>query len=293
MILVTTPTGKIGSQVVKGLLDAGEKVRVIVRDGAKLPPEIRERVEVVEGSHDDVATVAKATEGADRFFLLVPPSFTTKDGLGYYMSFTTPLIEAIKGGAVKRVVAVSASGRNVPMRAGVVSDSHAKDEAIEKTGVAFRALWCPGFYENMLRQLGAIKNQGAFFQPGVPDLKTRHCATTDIAAQAVKLLTDRSWSGQGGVGVFGPEDLSFNEIAAIMTDVLGMPVRFQPVPYQAYKAQLVQYGASEAFAESLVEMHEAKDKGLDNVEPRTAENTTPTSFREWCEDVLKPAVEAA
>jgi len=293
MIVVTTPTGKIGSQVVKGLLDAGETVRVIVRDGAKLAPEIRERVEVVEGSHDDVATVAKATEGAESFFLLVPPSFTTKDGLAYYLGFTTPLIEAIKSGSVKRVVAVSASGRNVPMRAGVVSDSHAKDEAIEKTGVAFRALWCPGFYENMLRQLGAIKNQGAFFQPGVPDLKTRHCATRDIAAQAVKLLTDRSWSGQGGVGVFGPEDLSFNEIAAIMTDVLRMPVRFQPVPYEAYKAQLVQYGASEEFAESLVEMHEAKDKGLDNEEPRTAENTTPTSFREWCEDVLKPAVEAA
>jgi hypothetical protein len=34
----------------------------------------------------------------------------------------------------------------------------------------------------------------------------------------------------------------------------------------------------------------AKDKGLDNVELRTAENTTPTSFRQWCEEVLKPAV---
>jgi hypothetical protein len=90
--------------------------------------------------------------------------------------------------------------------------------------------------------------------------------------------------------VFGPEDLSWNDIAAIVTDVLGMPVRFQPVPYDAYKKQLVQYGASEEFAASLVEMHEAKDKGLDNAEPRTPENTTPTSFRQWCEEVLKPAV---
>ena len=29
---------------------------------------------------------------------------------------------------------------------------------------------------------------------------------------------------------------------------------------------------------------------LDNAEPRTPENTTPTSFRWWCEQVLKPAV---
>jgi uncharacterized protein YbjT (DUF2867 family) len=68
VIVVTTPTGKIGSQVVKGLLDAGETVRVIVRDAAKLTPGIRERVEAVEGSHDDVAVVAKATEGAESFF---------------------------------------------------------------------------------------------------------------------------------------------------------------------------------------------------------------------------------
>jgi uncharacterized protein YbjT (DUF2867 family) len=290
MIVVTTPTGKIGSQVVKNLLTAGEAVRVIVRDRAKLAPEIRELVEVVEGSHDDPAVVARACDGAESYFLLVPPSFTTTDGAAYYMRFTAPLIAAIQHGAVKRVVAVSAAGRGVPLRAGVVSDSLAKDEAIEATGVAFRALWCPGFYENILRQVEAIKHRGTFSWPGIPDMETRHAATRDIAATAAKLLLDRSWTGQGGVGVFGPKDLSWNDIAGIMTDVLGKPIRFQPVPYEAYKKQLVQYGASEQFAASLVEMHEAKDKGLDNAEPRRPENTTPTSFRQWCEEALKPAI---
>jgi uncharacterized protein YbjT (DUF2867 family) len=100
---------------------------------------------------------------------------------------------------------------------------------------------------------------------------------------------DRSWTGQGGVAVLGPEDLSFNDMASIMTDVLGQPIRFQSMPGEAYKAQLMQFGASEAFAQSLVEMHAAKDNGLDSAEPRTAENTTPTSFRQWCEEILKPA----
>jgi hypothetical protein len=30
--------------------------------------------------------------------------------------------------------------------------------------------------------------------------------------------------------------------------------------------------------------------GMDNAEPRTPLSTTPTSFRQWCEEVLKPAV---
>ena len=29
-----------------------------------------------------------------------------------------------------------------------------------------------------------------------------------------------------------------------------------------------------------------------NAEPRTPESTTPTTFRQWCEEVLKPAVAA-
>jgi len=29
-------------------------------------------------------------------------------------------------------------------------------------------------------------------------------------------------------------------------------------------------------------------QGLDTAEPRTPASTTPTSFRQWCEEVLKP-----
>jgi len=34
----------------------------------------------------------------------------------------------------------------------------------------------------------------------------------------------------------------------------------------------------------------AKNQGLDNGVQRTPENSTPTSFRQWCEEVVKPAV---
>ncbi len=181
-------------------------------------------------------------------------------------------------------------GRGVAVQAGPVTAAFAKDEEIERTGVDARALWCPGFMENMLGQIDSLKHQGLFFSPSRPDMKAPHVATRDIAASGARLLLDRSWSGQGGLAVLGPENLSFNDMAAIMTDVLGKPIRFQSVPGEAYKAQLMKFGASEEFAQSLLEMYAAKDNGLDNFEPRTPENTTPTSFRQWCEEVLKPAV---
>ena len=43
----------------------------------------------------------------------------------------------------------------------------------------------------------------------------------------------------------GPEDLSSNDIACIMSEVLGKPIRFQQIPPDNYKSQLMQNGASE------------------------------------------------
>ena len=290
MIAVTTPTGNIGSQVVKHLLAAGEAVRVIARDPTKLAPEILGKVEVVQGSTDNAGILIRALEGAESLFWLVPPSFQDKGDTEYYLRFTRPACEAIKSRGVKRVVAVSALGRGTTIDAGPVTAALAMEAEIEKTGVDFRALGCPGFMENMLRQLEPLKQQGMFFDTYPPDFKTRFVATQDIATSAAKLLLDKSWTGQGGLAVLGPKDLSQNDMAAIMTDVLGKPIRYQQIPGEALKAQLIQHGANEVFAQGIVNMFAAKANGLDNTEPRTAENTTLTSFRQWCEEVLKPAI---
>jgi hypothetical protein len=75
-----------------------------------------------------------------------------------------------------------------------------------------------------------------------------------------------------------------------MSEVLARPIRYQQIPGEALKAELVRNGMSEAMAQGLLDMRQAKDEGLDNVEPRTPRSTTPTSFRQWCEEELKPAV---
>jgi uncharacterized protein YbjT (DUF2867 family) len=74
MIVITTPTGQIGSRLVRQLLDQDKEVRVVVRDASRLEDAVRERVETVEGSHDDPAVLDKALPGAEALFWLVPPN---------------------------------------------------------------------------------------------------------------------------------------------------------------------------------------------------------------------------
>jgi uncharacterized protein YbjT (DUF2867 family) len=115
-------------------------------------------------------------------------------------------------------------------------------------------------------------------------------ATRDIATAASRLLLDDSWSGAGEVPLLGPEDLSFNDMAEIISEVLGKQVRFQRITFEAYKDRFVGFGMSDAMAQGMADMARAKNEGLDNAVQRTPENSTPTSFRRWCEEVLKPAV---
>ncbi|WP_410663245.1 NAD(P)H-binding protein [Amycolatopsis sp. lyj-84] len=290
MIVVTTPTGQIGSRVLGTLLESGEPVRVIVRDPARLADGVRERVEIVKGSHGDPGVVNEAFAGADTVFWLVAADPRAESLEATFVDFTRPACEAFEKQGVARVVGVSALGRGVTKNAGHVSASHAMDALITGTGVSYRALTMPSFMDNLLWQAGPIGKDGVFFGPVSGDRKAPTCAIRDIAATAAELLLDPSWHGVADVPVLGPEDLSQNDLAEIMSDVLGRPVRYQRVPMEDFRATQLEHGQSEAIAQGMVEMMAAKEVGLDNAEPRTPEATTPTTFRQWCEEVLKPAV---
>ncbi|MFC6880428.1 MULTISPECIES: NAD(P)H-binding protein [Actinomadura] len=297
MIVITAPTGNIGRRVLDHVLAGDRPVRVVVRDPARLPAGVRERAEVVQGSHGDPEVAARAFDGADALFWLLPTDHHAASVDEAYVGFSRPAVEAIRDRGVKRVVDVSALGRGTAHadRAGYVTGSLAMDDLIAGTGAAFRALAAGSFMDNLLRQARLIKEQGAFTGTLAPGLALPAVAARDIAAVAARLLLDTSWSGQEEVPLLGPEDLSGADMAAVVSDVLGTPVEYRRIPGEALVDQLTGSGASGAMAQGMLDMMIAKDGGLDHGIARTPRHAidTPTTFRQWCEDTLKPAVAAA
>ncbi len=199
MIVLTAPTGLIGHQVLKNVLDKGEPIRVIVRDASKLPAEVLKRVDVVQGSHADPAVAKRAFRDADAVFWLVPPDPKATSVEAAYVDFSRPACDAFRSEGVKYVVGVSSLGRGKAQakRAGNITASLAMDDLIASAGVNYRALANSSFMDNILRQTATIKSNGFFSSPTPGDLKVATCATRDIAAIAAKMLIDRSWSGNG------------------------------------------------------------------------------------------------
>jgi uncharacterized protein YbjT (DUF2867 family) len=148
VIVITTPTGQIGRQVLGNLLDSGEQLRVIARDPSKLPAGVRKDLDIVEGSHGDAAVVDKAFAGADAVLWLTPADRRAPSVQAAFAGFTGPAAEAFTRHGVGRV-GVSTLGRGTPWaaQAGFATGSLAMDDLIAASGVAYRALANPYFIE--------------------------------------------------------------------------------------------------------------------------------------------------
>lgn len=288
MILVTTPTGKTGSLITKELLEKGHPVKVFARHPDKIPHAWQSKLQIAEGSLLDLASFEKALQGCDTLYYCIPETHTQANVFDYYENFASIAQEAIKTSQVERVVLISGGGKGTPLNAGLSSALHKAEDIVAQAGTAVKALRCPVFFESLLYQMEAIQEMGMFFLPFDGDYKAPQVAVKDIAQQAVKWLTDTSWKGVSGIGVQGAADISYNEMAETLSNVLQKPVRFQNVPKERYIQTLISIGSTEAFAQALVNMYDAIQQGVFKAEPRTSETTTPTSFASWAEAVFLP-----
>lgn len=117
-------------------------------------------------------------------------------------------------------------------------------------------------------------------------------ATRDVAAVAAALLLDPSWSGQARVPVAGPDNLTSEEMAEVISQTVGHTVHYRQIPVADQHAAMLQRGANLTMAQDLADMIEAQNDGIYDAEPRDPNAAAPTGFRTWCQDTLKPVIEA-
>jgi len=292
-ISVTTPTGSIGRKVLAQLLAPEFSVRVIARDSSRLPETIREQVELVRGATEDAATLRRALDGVEALFWCVPPASLHEVNVrAHYERFALAGCQAIREAGTPRVVTISAGGTVLGRSAGPISGLHAMEEILNQSGAAIRHLRCGWFMENFLRQAEWICGPGVFSYPLPGHIAIPMAAARDIADVALKWLVRRDWAGIKGVRVYGPEDLSFNQAAAIIERVLEKPVRYTEVSAEDYIRNMVRSGASVHHARSVAAMFAALGGGIPGAQTRTDESTTSTSLAVWTQTELLPIMQS-
>jgi uncharacterized protein YbjT (DUF2867 family) len=145
--------------------------------------------------------------------------------------------------------------------------------------------------ENNLAAIDMIQGIGMLGHALLPDLKVPLIATRDVGNYAAQRLLDLDFSGKQTRELLGERDLSMKEVTAAIGRGIGKPdLRYEQFPYDQVQQVLVQMGMSPKKAAVYIEMFEAINAGLLAAqELRSPENSTPTSFENFVQDVFGPA----
>ena len=284
MFVVTGASGNTGSVVAEKLLASGQKVRVVGRDPKHLASLIQRGAEPFAADLADTPALARAFEGARGVYVLIPPNLSAPDVLAFQEKISDSIATALETAKVSYAVALSSIGADKPGKTGPVLGLHSFEEKLNRIA-ALNVLFIRAgyFMENLLAQVGIIQNFGMMAGPVRGDLLLPLIATRDIGAYAADVLAKLNFTGKQTRELLGQRDVTYNEVTTIIGNAIGQPgLRYQQLPAAQLKPALTQMGMSPNMADLLLEMAASLNSGyMAALEPRSAENTSPTSVEEF------------
>jgi uncharacterized protein YbjT (DUF2867 family) len=292
MYAILGASGNTGHVVAKTLLERGQKVRAIGRNATHLQPLAAQGAEVFVADVTDASALTKAFQDADSAYVMIPPNPVSNDPLGYENRVSDAIATAVRSTRVKNIVSLSSFGADKPSGTGPVVGLHNLEQKLDQVDAANVLHLRAGYFmENTLGQVSAIRMMGSVIGPVRPDLKLPMIATRDIGAAAADALLKLEFRGKQTQELHGQRDTDYNEVAAIIGQAIGKPkLAYVQAPEDQLRAALVQMGMSDSFARLILEMSTALNSGyMRHLEPRTARNTTPTSFETFVAQVFVPA----
>jgi uncharacterized protein YbjT (DUF2867 family) len=232
MYAVTGITGQVGGATARNLLEAGLKVRAVVRDTAKGEAWAARGCEVAVADMTNVAALTAAFTGVEGVFLLIPPMFDPAPGFPEIRGIINALTAAITAANPPKVVCLSTIGAQAT-QPNLLNQLGLVEQALSALPVPVCFLRAAWFMENSAWDVAPAK-EGAipsFLQP--LDKPVPMIATADIGTLAASLL-QQSWTGRRVVELEGPVKVTPNDIAATFAKLLGKPVVMQPVPRETW-----------------------------------------------------------
>jgi uncharacterized protein YbjT (DUF2867 family) len=237
MILVTGATGTVGSEAVRLLRQRDLPVRAMVRDPARAEPLTVAGAGLARADFDEPATIDAALAGVDTVILVSP---------GVPAQELNVVASAARQG-VKHVIKVTsnASADSPIARRRFQAEIEA---GLAASDLAHTLLRANAFMQNTLALAPAIKRTGGFGSSaragrvGMVDAR-------DVAAVAAELASAPHGHAGRTYWLTGPALITYADVAAVLTDVLGRPVAYHPVGFDEDRAAMVRAGLPGPVAE--------------------------------------------
>jgi uncharacterized protein YbjT (DUF2867 family) len=287
-IAITTPQGNVGQHLTRMLIRAGVRPRLLTRHPEKISTSVAEYADVVEADSFDPDQIVSATAGMDAIYWVDPPT-TSSDPLGDYRRATESIVAAVEANRIGRVVFQSSVGAEKRHGAGEIDGLAETEVALDACDVDVTHLRCGFFFTNLLLDLASIRT-GHLQTVLPPDFPMGWVAPRDIAEVAALILLNRNWSRRHVQAIHGPEDLTWSQVATILSEELDREVRVEQISDAQMREQYLQVGMPPDMAEATLGMSTGLREGFIPEQNRTPLTTTSTHLRGWLHEELIPVL---
>lgn len=281
---VVTPRGNVGAHVLRMLVQSGERPRALLRDPSVLGADLADYVETATLDVWEKSTVVEATRGLDALYW-VSPSATDRDPLDAHALAAANVRAAVNANGIERVVFQSSVGAEKRHGVGEIDGLATTELELEHSSASVTHLRCGYFFTNLLMDADSIRD-GVLATAFDITRAMPWVAPVDIAELATTRLLSQSWNGRHVQAVHGPEDLSFTQVAHILTVTLGHPINAQQINDDDVRSALRHFGMQKAQVEAIVMMAAGLREDFTPENPRTYATTTPTTLKSWAAEHL-------
>ncbi len=229
-VFVTGSLGNVGREVVRALLARGVQVRAGDRDPARVEALFGSAVDAARFDFRDRATFA-SMKSCSGLFLLRPPAIAD------VKTTLLPLVDEARRLGVAHIVFLSVAGaqtnRLVPHHA--VEKHLARDTDPGRGWTVLR----PGFFAQNLGDayLRDIVEDDRIYVPAGRG-RAAFVDVRDVAEVAALAFASPQEHDRRGYTLTGHEAVAFAEVASLLTEVLGRPIRYEAASIAGYLRHL-------------------------------------------------------
>jgi uncharacterized protein YbjT (DUF2867 family) len=225
-ILLCGVTGTVVKDIVKELITRGLVPRVISRDPDRARSLLGASTEVVGGDLTDRASLTDAMRGVAVAYVATAPGHDIAEQEGNF-------IEAARAAKLRRVVKLSGFG--VEHGTDRIHKGHGTSEMLLKSsGLGYVILKPVMFMSNLLWEAASIKEGQIVSTFG--DGRMSFIDPRDVSAVAVVALTAPGLQNEEWA-FGGPEPLSYDDVAAAFSRVLGRAVKHLRLDSETFRRE--------------------------------------------------------
>ena len=247
MILVTGSAGKTGRALLRALAARGEDARAMVHRPEQARPVTESGArEIVVGEMCDPATMERATLGVRAVYHIAPNVTPDETAMG------EAAITAARTAGVAHFCYHSVlhpQTQDMP--------HHWKklrvEELLLRSGLPFTILQPTAYMQNILSQWKPIVEEGRYQIPYAAETRLSLVDLEDVAEASATVLSEPDHIG-ATYELVGTKALSQTEVAAVLGQELGRPVRTEVVSHETWKRQASAAGLGRYQMETLIRM---------------------------------------